>query len=223
MPLIYLSENNSLSKKALKLPFSGKDVSVFELPFKKMRKRAIANFRERLISTDALFLSSPRLSSLIPERNADTKAFFDSVIISTLCSVIKRKNILYDRLVIINPTEEIVLSAIDNFPELALSGDNALLISSRIYEAAGVSIPIVSGYDFKNIVLCMTKVPLSTCTFAAGHDIEAGENSLSGQSLKFYPDGKYSPIVSLLKRPLTLKEASLLAEYDKKATIKTVF
>ncbi len=223
MPLIYLSENNSLSKKVLKLPFSGKDVSMFELPFKKMRKRAIANFRERLISTDALFLSSPRLSSLLPERSADTKAFFYSVIIATLCSVIKRKNILYDRLVIINPTEEIVLSAIDNFPEIALSGDNALLIASRIYEAAGVSIPIVSGYDFKNIVLCMTKVPVSTCSFAVGYDIEAGENSLSGQSLKFYPENKYSPIVSLLKRPLTLKEAALLAEYDKKATFKTVF
>lgn len=223
MPLIFLSENNTLSRKVLKFPFPQKAVSLFEIPLKKMRKKATSNFRDRLYNTDALFLSSPSLKHLLPERNSDISSFFNSFIINILTTVLKDKGLSNNRLVIINPEFSLTLSAINVFPDIALSGDGALSVSNRIYEATGASLPIVSGSSYEDTVLCTDDTLSYPCKFAAGIYINEGENSLSGSSFKFYPKNEYSSITSLIGRPLSLEEASLLSEYDKKTTFNIVF
>ena len=223
MPLIFLSENNSLSRKVLKKAFPSKDVSLFEIPLKKMKKRAIAEFRERLISFDALFLSSPSLKFLLPEKNVDTRAFFNSFIAETLFCILKRKNLSGRRLVIVNPELQPSLSALGKFSDIALSGEGATKISALICEKTGASVPIVSGSSRSDIVFCVKGTCFFPCSFLAGFDIAAGENTLSADSLKFYPETKYSSFLTIAGRPLTLAEAALLSEYDKKATFNIAF
>ena len=223
MPVIFLTENNSSPKKVLKMPFSAEPVSIFEVPFKKMKKRAIIAFREKIKESDALIFSNPELSSLVPERNADSKTLFNSVIVSILCEKKLIKKNERKRLIIYDPTESLIKSALSFFPDIALAGEGALLLSNRIYETTGASIPIVSGSSEKDIVICSKDCLPVPAKFVCGYNLETGKNSLGGNALKFYPKEIYSNIVTLMKRPLTLKEAALLSEYDKKATFNIAF
>ncbi len=223
MSVIFLTENNSLSKKVLKNPFSEKSISIFEVPFKKMRKRAVTFFRERLKESDAVIFSDSKLSSLLPEKASDTKALFDSVIINVLYSKMQSENSDYNRLVIYNPSEALIKAALCHFSDIALAGDGALLLSNRIYEMTGASLPVISGCCEKDIAICSKTCIPESAGFICGHDIESGINTLGGNSLKFYPTADYSKIIHLMKRPLTLKEAALLSEYDRKATFNIAF
>lgn len=223
MPVIFLSENNILNKKVLKAPFSVKAVSNFEIPLRKMRKRARSSFKERLTNTDALFFSSSALSDFIPQREADEKAFFNTFIIKLLASSHNKKITSSCRFVIFDPDEALTLSALNRFSDIALSGKNALHVANRIYEKTGASLPIVSGCCHDDLVLCSSETMPKQYGFVSGPDIPANENALSGLSLKFYPKNEYAPLTSFFNRPLTLKEATLLAEYDKKATFNIAF
>ena len=223
MPVIFLSENNLLNKKVLKAPFSIKAVSNFEIPFKKMRKRARSYFKDRLSKTDALFFSSSPLYDLIPQKEADEKAFFNSFIIKLLASSRNEKINSSCRFVIFDPDEALTLSALNRFSDIALSGKNALLVANRIYEETGASLPIVSGCTRDDLVLCSRDTMPKLWGFISGSDIPISENALSGLSLKFYPKNEYAPLSAFFKRPLTLKEAALLSEYDKKATFNIAF
>ncbi len=223
MPVIFLSENNSLSKKVIKKPLPQSDACLIEIPFKKLRKRSVSAFREKLAASDSFVFSEPALKSLTPERKADVKAFFDFHIIDILKKYAKQKKLLENRLVLFNPTESIVLSAINIFPDIALAGDNILHLANHIYTLTGAAIPLVSGTKDSDIVLCTKEHSKVPALLIFGFDIEPGENSIGGASLKFYPKGNYASILSLSHRPLNLNEAALLSEYDAKATFNIVF
>ncbi len=223
MPLIFLSENNSLSKKVLKSPFSLNAVSLFEVPFKKMRKRAICAFKERLSSTDYLFLSEPSLSSLIPERLSDSESFFYSISVEVLYTALKTKGLFPCRLVIINPKKELVINSLNFFTNIALSGKDALIVSNAVFRETGAALPVTSGCMDNDAVLCTKAYIPEHFSFALGVDLDAGKRTLGQEGLKFYPKGIYSAISSYIKRPLTLKEAAILSEYDKKASFNIAF
>ena len=223
MPVIFLSENNSISKKVLKNPFSQKSVSLYEVPFRKMKKRSIASFKDRISKSNNLFLSEFRLNPLLPKYNVDFNNFFNSFIIETSYTILKTKKLFPCRLVIHNPTKALVLSALNLFPNIALQGSEAINISNSIYRETGAAIPITSGTCNKDAVLCdKTSLP-DICSFAFGYTLENSEKTFGKDAFKFYPKGDYSELISILGRPLFLEEAALLADYDKKATFIIAF
>ncbi len=223
MPVIFLSENNSISKKALKNPFSNKTVSLFEVPFKKMRKRSIISFKERISKSSYLFLSEPRLKLIVPEYKADTEVFFNSVIIRTSYDILKTKKLFPCRLVMHNPSKDLVLSALNLFPDIALHGTASLNVSNSIFRETGAAIPVTSGFAETDAVLCDKASVPDICAFAFGYNIKTSEKSFGGDGIKFYPKGDYAELTALLKRPLTLEEAAVLSGYDKKATFNIAF
>ena len=223
MSVIFLTENNSLSKKVLKNPFSEKTVSIFEIPFKKMKKRASLAFKDRVSKSGNLFLAEPSLKALLPDYGKSIKPFFDSAIIKTAKEILKVKKLSYRRFVIHNPSKESVLSALIYFPDTALYGDNSLSIANSVYRETGASIPIISETSITDAVLCTASHIPALCAIAFVYDIKTSEKTFGGDSIKFYPEGDYAVLTALIRRPLTLEEASLLSEYDRKATFNIAF
>lgn len=223
MACYFLCENNSLSKKALSRPLPQTFASKIEVPLKKLRKRHEVKFKSKLENSNAFIFGEPKLSYLIPEREIDEQGFFDSVILRAISEKSRAMNLTFKRAVIFNPTLELAREALNIFDNLALFGDNAITVSNSLYELLGAAVPIVSGTDSYDLVLSCRDIPITPFGFLAGYKVKTQKTSLGGDGIFFYPKGQYMILSSLAGRPLSLKEAALLQNFDKKASFNIAF
>ncbi len=222
MACYFLSENNSLSKRTLSYPLPKSFISEIEVPLKKLRRRQEIKFKEKLKKTDSFIFSEPRLTHLLPQKEVDECVFFNSVILRALKLKYGDLNSSFKRAAIYNPTIELSLAAADVFDNLVLFGENALAISNALYNLKGIAVPICSGTDMSDLVLYCREKPDTPNLFMAGYNIKTEKNSLGGDGIFFYPKGEYTKLTNIAKRPLTLREAALLSDFDKKASFNIV-
>lgn len=223
MACYFLCENNSLSKKALSNPLPQTFASKIEVPLKKLRKRHEVKFKAKLENSKAFIYGEPKLSYLIPEREIDERGFFNSVMLRAVWEKSASLNLTFKRAVIFNPTLELAKDALNLFDNLALFGDNAITVSNSLYELLGAAVPIVSGTDSCDLVLACENAPITPCRFLAGYEVKTQKTTLGGDGIFFYPKGQYMILSSLAGRPLSLKEAALLQNFDKKASFNIAF
>ena len=223
MPVIFLSECKSSKKKVPEENLSENGASIITVPFRKMRKKALRAFKEKLSALNLPVFSEESLKPLVPERLKDPHNFFNSLIPEILYPYLKEKGISFKKLVVVTPTVELSKELVNQFREIAFYGENALHSANALYEATGASVPIVSGTDESDVIF-YTKdyVPLPAA-FKVGFSLPEKENVLISDNLKFYPLGEYANLPALLKRPLDIREAAIISEYDKKTSFNIAF
>lgn len=217
MNIYFLRENPYIKGSAAKKIMPSSDSRYIDIPLlsklKEKKRSALAN---RLLSFDALYFASDKTELLLPELfNTDSSEFF----YLSLPPAIKRlrSSVQFERLVLFDSIGEYALYFLKYFPDLCLSGKDALLSARYVFLNSGASVPVLSGATIKDAAVFFSEAKNIRSRAAFHPDFKTAPGFFGTDSLLCRPTGKYSFIFRSLKAPLSASAAARLHAFDREA------